>query len=367
MISGKIVSTKDFTNRAYLGKVARDTPLYWTNSTNMPEHNLFVFEIQRAAITSCMIPIDLALGELYLDQTYHGVKGYFNLRPHLGDSDFQLDDAEGELCSGRYVLIGGSSDVGWYHWILNWAPRLALVAELHPGLIADESVRFIFHRANDTATFKAIPRALGISDSRMLFINPEETSFYENLFVPTFPNQQYHFPWLLETQRSVLLRALGLPRPSTHPKRIWIARENLPGEKRKAQNFDEIASILSHFGIVPIVLETLTFAEQIEMFSSAELVVGIHGAGLANMLFCEKTARILILDNERNLNLGMSRMFSDLAVIFSLRHVVLSCEEHLVEGSNYAQFGILHNRNFVVNPAALQNAIEAVLNKPSSS
>ncbi|WP_272506981.1 glycosyltransferase 61 family protein [Salinibacter sp.] len=33
-------------------------------------------------------------------------------------------------------------------------------------------------------------------------------------------------------------------------------------------------------------MEDLSFPDQVELFAESEIVVGAHGAGLANLLFC---------------------------------------------------------------------------------
>ena len=51
-------------------------------------------------------------------------------------------------------------------------------------------------------------------------------------------------------------------------------------------NEDECASVLTRHGFRFVHPETLSFDEETKLFASAEIVVGLHGAGLANLLFC---------------------------------------------------------------------------------
>jgi capsular polysaccharide biosynthesis protein len=84
------------------------------------------------------------------------------------------------------------------------------------------------------------------------------------------------------------LRATGIGRDM--PRRIFIAR---PAGRRGARNPAALAATLDRFGIVPVRLETLDCAAQIALFAGAELVVGAHGAGLANIVFCPPGARVV--------------------------------------------------------------------------
>ncbi len=47
---------------------------------------------------------------------------------------------------------------------------------------------------------------------------------------------------------------------------------------------------LLRYGIEPVVLSGLDLDEQIALFRDARLVIGAHGAGLANIVFCQPGA-----------------------------------------------------------------------------
>jgi capsular polysaccharide biosynthesis protein len=54
-----------------------------------------------------------------------------------------------------------------------------------------------------------------------------------------------------------------------------------------------VAAALEAAGFACIVLEQLSFAEQIHLFTTAETVVGVHGAGLANLVFAPAAATVI--------------------------------------------------------------------------
>jgi glycosyltransferase involved in cell wall biosynthesis len=73
-------------------------------------------------------------------------------------------------------------------------------------------------------------------------------------------------------------------------RRLLIGRK---GPTRKIQNFDQVQSFLAVHGFETIFLEGASMKEQILLFQSAEFVVGAHGAGLANLLFCEPATKVI--------------------------------------------------------------------------
>lgn len=74
------------------------------------------------------------------------------------------------------------------------------------------------------------------------------------------------------------------PRDKRH--RIYITRRSAPAGRR-INNEPVLIATLERFGFQAHALESLSLAEQIELFFDAEAVVAPHGAGLTNMLFSE--------------------------------------------------------------------------------
>jgi len=68
-------------------------------------------------------------------------------------------------------------------------------------------------------------------------------------------------------------------------RRIYIVRTQTTG--RRIINEDEVLSVLTRLGFVAYTLENMSFADQVRLFSQAEIVVAAHGAGLANIMFAQ--------------------------------------------------------------------------------
>jgi hypothetical protein len=74
-------------------------------------------------------------------------------------------------------------------------------------------------------------------------------------------------------------------------KRIFISRKDAP--KRKILNEDAIFKLFETKGFVRYELSKLSVAEQILLFNQAEMVVGEHGAGMTNCLFCQPGTKVI--------------------------------------------------------------------------
>ena len=85
-----------------------------------------------------------------------------------------------------------------------------------------------------------------------------------------------------------------LKKDSTLPKKILISRRN----NRKIP--DAIKMHITSNDYKEIYLEDLNLYEQQQYFFNAEKIIAAHGAGLANLIFCDKNTSILEFNNSFN-------------------------------------------------------------------
>jgi capsular polysaccharide biosynthesis protein len=62
---------------------------------------------------------------------------------------------------------------------------------------------------------------------------------------------------------------------------------------RKIINEKEIISFLISKSFKIIKLSEFSFLEQVSIFNNAKYIIGLHGAGFANLVFCKKNTKIL--------------------------------------------------------------------------
>jgi capsular polysaccharide biosynthesis protein len=105
-----------------------------------------------------------------------------------------------------------------------------------------------------------------------------------------FYRESGHTPsLLLQALRTRALKAISTPYHAG--KKIYIKRRT----HRSASNDDAVERLLTNLGYETICTEDLLQADQIALFSGAQSVVAIHGAGLANMLFMPPGATVIEL------------------------------------------------------------------------
>ena len=85
-------------------------------------------------------------------------------------------------------------------------------------------------------------------------------------------------------------------------------------------------------GFKIIKLGDLHFKDQVLTFNNADIIVGLHGAGFANLTFCKSNTKIIEL---RNRTAG--KAIENLAIKNKLFYKPLNCETNKFDHSN--QFG----------------------------
>jgi hypothetical protein len=72
------------------------------------------------------------------------------------------------------------------------------------------------------------------------------------------------------------------------PQKIYIERKN-----RRLKNEKEVQAVLLKMGFTILRLENINLDDQIIIFSNARIIIGFHGAGLSNLLFCDPSVQVL--------------------------------------------------------------------------
>ena len=74
-------------------------------------------------------------------------------------------------------------------------------------------------------------------------------------------------------------------------RKIYISRAD--AARRKVSNCEEIEQMVSALGFEVVTLGQLSFIEQAKIFYTSDLIIGEHGAGLANLVFCREGTKVI--------------------------------------------------------------------------
>ncbi len=171
-----------------------------------------------------------------------------------------------------YMLDKGASN--YYHWMCEVLPRLwahAAVPELTRfPLVVNEQTLAPFQNETLAAT-------LG---SAQLVAFPWRVARFKRLYLSSFLSSGECAP-RLRSWIEGLSRSTGSGPAGPRPRRLYISRAD--ATRRRVLNEDETWAALSRLGFERVTPVTLSVADQLSLFASAEAVVLANGAASANL------------------------------------------------------------------------------------
>lgn len=167
----------------------------------------------------------------------------------------------------------------YYHWMYEVIPRIHLLKQ--SGLTINKYIVNEFKQPFQSETLYQ----LGLKIEQLLITNNAFHIQAENLIVPSQPSFPTKWGYDL-LQKAFLGDAM---QQSPNKKRIFITRK----WSRKITNEDQVMEVLVKYGFVKLALESLSVAEQVKHFSSADVIIAAHGASLTNLTFCTPGTKVL--------------------------------------------------------------------------
>jgi capsular polysaccharide biosynthesis protein len=138
-------------------------------------------------------------------------------------------------------------------------------------------------------------------------------------------------------------------------KRLYISRKY--AQKRKISNEADLERVLQKFGFTIVYCEEHSFFGQVSIFSKAQFLISIHGAGLTNMLFMPPGSAVLELHKRKtNMQDQHSLVYWRLASALDHAYYHLICEPSDPEADFFAA-------DFIVDVTAVERILEDAVPK----
>jgi hypothetical protein len=225
--------------------------------------------------------------------------------------------------TGPHVVFYGGNLVNYYHWVIDaLLPLHALAPYLPAGatLLLPGTLRGFRQgpEANSVVDHIAALREWGFGDMPAVEIDApvchvEEVYWLDRCSIGDMPAS------LVRTARE---RALARMPASDNAggKRVYVTRKHM----RFVANAEQIEQIAKVAGFATYDLEGMTPRAQMALFRDAEFVIGPHGAGLANLLFCAPGTKVIELSPDSEFR----PYFAQISDKLDLSHAVLPCAVH---------------------------------------
>ena len=237
------------------------------------------------------------------------------------------------------LLTGGAGNDNYSHWLFDVLPRIALceevldISKVDFFLLPDNKRKFQI----ETLEILDIPRRKQISSVNFRHIISKE------LYVTNHPvaltddatGGIQNMPlWISEWLKKKFIKK-NINEKVNFSKKIYIDRgDSISNVKdlRSITNEEEIKQFLLQNAFKIIKLSDLHFKDQVLTFNNADIIVGLHGAGLANLCFCRTGTKLIELKSN---TAGVQ--YENLAIKNGLIYKSISCQPSKFDYKN--QFG----------------------------
>jgi glycosyltransferase involved in cell wall biosynthesis len=189
-----------------------------------------------------------------------------------------------------YVIFYNGNLHNYYHWMTEGILTLDILSR---AMGPDPSLRIALPTSVDIAAMfdhRESLRALGLDGYRIEEISGDLIHVREAIWVDSDLVQSMPAPYLRDFQRRVAARYADSR--GARNRRLLVARR---GPTRTIHNLEQVEALLARHDFETVYLEGMSVVDQVRLFQSAEFVIGPHGAGLANLLFCEPGTRVIEL------------------------------------------------------------------------
>ena len=212
------------------------------------------------------------------------------------------------------LLTGGAGNHNYYHWLFDVLPRLKL---LEMKIDIKKIKYFLFPSLDyefqlETIKFLKIPLSKCISSLKYRHIYSDKiiVTSHPRIHTKNSTKDNENTPnwisnWLKE-------KFIPLKSKKYSFNKIYIDRRtNKINDNigRSIINNDDVKSFLKKEGFESIFLEDYSFKDQVCIFNKANFIVGLHGAGFANLVFCKKGTKVIEI-----LNRSTSKEIKNLAI-----------------------------------------------------
>lgn len=198
------------------------------------------------------------------------------------------------------LLTGGGGNSNYWHWILDVLPRLAIINKLIDlnnidyFLVPSHRKRF----QKETLEELGIPKSKILSSESIRHFSSDQIITTDHPYVLTndqFKDMQDIPEWIL-TWLKDKFNKYTLPNSKENFKKIYIDRSDTPKNHRQLRfvnNEYEIKEYLIKKGYKPVRLSDFHFIDQVALFANATDIIGLHGAGFVNLIFCRPKTKII--------------------------------------------------------------------------
>jgi len=221
--------------------------------------------------------------------------------------------------AGKTLFLSSRSN--YWHLLADELCDLTLLTE--SGINLNEFDQIVFEKSPFTAGKElqknfTLDQVNQVSLQKHLHIECEELSFFTGTFCLS-----KHALSLVKYKIESFLE-LSLAKSGKSSKRIIVSRGS--STTRRWLNENDCINLLDTLNFKLIDPSKLSLSQQVEAFSNAEIILGPHGAGLTNIMFCSPGTKVIeIRSQEQGGEYSSANCYEELSSIFRVKHHTFDC------------------------------------------
>jgi hypothetical protein len=208
----------------------------------------------------------------------------------LGDGILREGVGSEKATESAVVMTGQWVD-NYHHWLIDYLPRLALLRDAD-NLEGDE-LNIVLRENPEEWMLKSI-NMLGYNEEDIIYWS-EGSLKVDKLIVPSHTRythegqKKYNKKWPVYSSEGLKRVSKMLKDTINHEiskgKFVYISRAD--ADSRRVINEEELIKEVHNYGFESYKLSNISFKDQVKLFSSSEVIISPHGAGLSNMIFSD--------------------------------------------------------------------------------
>jgi capsular polysaccharide biosynthesis protein len=289
-IYGKILISKK--SEKFLKKIKIDN----TNFKTFKNNNYYLYNIKKTRIYTdnnqnvAIIKNNFLLPNVSFQQVNGELKNIkYNSVIKKGTPSF-IKKIKGKVLN----LCQGASGNNYFHFMFDIIPKIYLVSSKINIKKIDH-----FYIADPKNWQIKILKTLGINKNKLLNSKKYNHIFVDEIYTVDHPwysggyihNEVKKIPkWIIFSHRKKFLRK---SKRKNKKNKIFLDRSSSIYNHCQIKNVDEIFNLVRKNNFKIYNPEFLSFFNQISLFNNSSVIIGAHGASLANIIFCKPKTKVL--------------------------------------------------------------------------
>ena len=210
-------------------------------------------------------------------------------------------------------LVQGASGNNYWHWLFDLLPKIEILdinkkISLFDYYYIPKINKYII----DTLKIYGIKEHQLINSQEFKHLEANKIFYLQNIYLKkgSFQKQFENIP--LNVVKALRNKFLKFKNNKFNHEKVFIDRSDSKFIHYQLYNNDEIIKKLKKKGFAIYKLSALSIFDQISLFNSSKLILGLHGAGFANIIFCKKNTKIFEILRKEESKRNAVKTISDL-------------------------------------------------------